>query len=170
MLGEKKSVLSPSQKSPILSHPGRGDRNFSQEGRFWLTKNRGAKQKKKKESRERPHAAEDEGEFPRKSRNDKSLKNFYFTSSIKFYALCSPGGKYLHNRYFKEQLSLATLVKNRHTVRKCAQSRHSMSAKHTRKHTVTVQSRPGAVPRVTQVSPNYSTNSFENFLESSYCW
>ena len=46
MLGEKKSVLSPSQKSPILSHPERGDRNFSQEGRFWLTKNRGAKQKK----------------------------------------------------------------------------------------------------------------------------
>ena len=60
-MGKKKSVLSPRQKSPLLSHPGRGDRNFSQEGRFWLTKNRGAKQKKK-ESRERPHAAEDEGE------------------------------------------------------------------------------------------------------------
>ena len=165
-MGKKKSVLSPRQKSPLLSHPGRGDRNFSQEGRFWLTKNRGAKQKKK-ESRERPHAAEDEREFPRKSRNDKSLKNFYFTSSIKFYALCLPGGKYLQNRYFKEQLSLTALVQNRPTVRKCAQSRHSMSAKHTRKHTVTLQSRPGAVPRVTQVSPNYSTVSFESFLESS---
>ena len=77
LLGKLISVLffQPGE-SPILSRPGGGDTNFSQEGRFYLTKNRGG-EKKKKEARDRPHTAEDERKLPRRSRNDKYLIIFY---------------------------------------------------------------------------------------------
>ena len=67
----------------------------------------------KKKAHDRPHTAEDERKFPRKSINKPSI-NITFTSSIKFYAiLCFPEGTCPQNRYFKEQLSLTALANSR---------------------------------------------------------
>ena len=73
-------ILSQPRGNPILSQPGGGDKSFSQEGRFCLTKNRGGE---KKEAPDRPRTTEDKIKFPRRSRNDESFISFYifFTSS-----------------------------------------------------------------------------------------
>ena len=56
---ENLSVLvSQPGESPILFQTGGGDKNFSKEGRFCLTKKRGG-EKEKKAHDHRPHTAED---------------------------------------------------------------------------------------------------------------
>ena len=91
--GEKYIFYSPSQERvPYFS--GQENHVPRNDAFAWL-KTEGAKKK------------------PQTNKTGKATKELwiFFTSSIKFYAvLCLPGGKFVQNRYFIEQLSLTALV------------------------------------------------------------
>ena len=90
------SILPAVGESPTLFQQGGSNKNFSQEGRFYLVK----RTRGWKKAHDRPHTAQEERQFPRKSRNDNSRINvyniYYIYSYIILYSiLCLPGGNVL---------------------------------------------------------------------------
>ena len=109
-------VFSQPGESPILFHPGGGDKKFSQEGCFCLAKNSAGGWKKKRPMIGRTRRKPKEN-FPGKAEaRNLQYNSIIFTSSIILYAvLYLPGRKCPQNRYFKKELPLTALAFTPHT-------------------------------------------------------